>query len=184
MNLAAAAFVAVLFPCGLPAGGSFAEGMHVAPGPPVAVVTLRGDPADLRAKLMPPAQDAQHAPRGATLLVFWGSWCMPCIHEVPEIKEIGRFYGKRGLRVVSVALSLHEDTLEKVARAAGDHGIDYEILFDRDDAARQAFGIKSVPTSLLIDASGVVRWRGNTLPSDINERIKAALGPGEASGPK
>jgi thiol-disulfide isomerase/thioredoxin len=175
LNLAAAALVAVLLPCGQPAGGSFAQGEHVAPGPPVAVLTLRGDPADLRARISP-------EPRGATLLVFWGSWCMPCIHEVPEIKEVGRFYGKRGLRVVSVALSLHEDTLEKVAQAASAHGIDYEILFDKDDAARQAFGIKSVPTSLLIDASGVVRWRGNTLPSDINERIKAALGPGEASG--
>ena len=156
------------------AAPKIAEGEKVVPGSPIPVVTLDGAPADLRASLA----------GGPTLLIFWATWCQPCIHEVPEVRELYHFYAKRGLRVVGVALSWNGDTREKVKQALGDNGIDYPVLFDDEDKARVAFDLRAIPASILVDASGVVRFKGTILPSDINTRIKDALGPGEESGPK
>jgi len=152
---------------------SIVEGKPLPAGPPIPVVTLKGETKDLRADL---------ASGGAKLVVFWASWCQPCIHEIPEIRELGHFYGKKGLRVVGVALSWNGDTLEKVSQAVETQGIDYPVLFDNADKARTAFDLRAIPASLLIDGQGTVRWRGEVLPSDINARIKEALGPGEERG--
>jgi len=152
-----------------------AVGEPIDAAPAIPVLDIKGEPADLRTLLQPP---------GATLLIFWATWCQPCIHEVPEIRELSRFYASRGLRVMSVALSWNGDTLEKVVEARQTHGIDYPVYFDAHDKARPAFDLRALPASVLIDSTGVVRWKGNLLPSDINARIKEALGPGEERGSK
>ena len=172
---AAFAVLSVLAPAGAPEASGMAVGASIDAMPSIPVVNIKGEPADLRAIAHPP---------GATLVIFWATWCEPCIHEIPEIRELNRFYSGRGLRVVSVALSWNGDTLERVAGARQTHGIDYPVYFDAEDKARPAFDLRALPASVLIDSKGVIRWKGNLLPSDINARIKEALGPGEESGSK
>ena len=175
VSLAASTTASLTLPVAMTAAttASIVEGKPLPAGPPIPVVTLKGETRDLRADL-----DSG----GAKLVVFWASWCQPCIHEIPEIRELGHFYGKKGLRVVGVALSWNGDTLEKVSQAVETQGIDYPVLFDNADKARIAFELRAIPASLLIDGQGTVRWRGEVLPSDINARIKEALGPGEERG--
>ncbi|HZI95180.1 MAG TPA: TlpA disulfide reductase family protein [Patescibacteria group bacterium] len=173
----------LLFAGGTGAATTGAVGDDVKAGAPLPVISATGDTVDLRAELAP-APPAGKTRRGATLLVFWATWCKPCMHEVPEIREVGRFYAPQGLRIVSVATTWKDDSLEKILGAAKDNGIDYEVLYDMKDSAREAFEVRSLPTTILIDGRGVVTWRGNVLPADINERVRAALGPIEDSGAK
>jgi len=158
-------------------------GDDIKAGDPLPVMSAKGDTVNLREELAPSPTSARTRP-GATLLIFWATWCKPCMHEVPEIREVGRFYANQGLRVVSVATTWKDDSLEKILDAAKDNGIDYKVLFDMKDSAREAFGVKSLPTTILIDGKGVVTWRGDVLPADINERVRAALGPNEDRGAK
>src|SRR3989338_8688620 len=37
-----------------------------------------------------------------TLLVFWATWCRPCIMEIPTLMELHEKYRGRGFRVVAV----------------------------------------------------------------------------------
>lgn len=144
------------------------------------VSDLEGNTTDLRARVLP-GDGSTHK---ATLLVFWGTWCQPCIHEVPVLNELQRFYGKDGLQVIGIGMSWGGDTLDKVAAAAEQHGMSYPVLFDKDGRARAAFGVTALPTSALIDARGTVRWMGLALPRDIAGRIREALGTGEERGSK
>src|SRR5262249_54035631 len=81
---------ALLISCAPAAAGGVEEGDKLPAGWTVPVVDLKGQEVDLRAAL---------GKQGATLLVFWGTWCQPCLHEVPEIREVARFYAPKGLRV-------------------------------------------------------------------------------------
>ena len=33
------------------------------------------------------------------LLDFWASWCMPCLKEIPKMKEVYKKYNEKGLLV-------------------------------------------------------------------------------------
>ncbi|HKY31938.1 MAG TPA: TlpA disulfide reductase family protein [Candidatus Polarisedimenticolia bacterium] len=145
------------------------------PRGPVEVMALDGSLADL-VSLAAPAGEG--GPR-AVLLVFWGTWCQPCIREIPVLKELVRHHGPAGLKVIGVGLELQGDTLERLSAAVSRHGIDYPVYFDHQGKAREAFGVTALPAAALVDGDGRVRWSGPALPRDINLRIQSALRPGE-----
>jgi len=43
------------------------------------------------------------------VLNFWGSWCPPCVHEIPMFMALQDEYGEQGLQFVGVALDRLED---------------------------------------------------------------------------
>ena len=149
------------------------------PDLPLPVKDLAGHTVDLAARL----RAAEPTPRAA-LVVFWGTWCSPCLREIPVLNELHRFYGPRGLEVMGVGLEQEGETMTRVAEAVTRHRIGYEVFFDAGGGAARAFGVTALPAAALIDGTGVVRWMGPSLPSDINDRIQAALRPGEDSAGK
>lgn len=38
------------------------------------------------------------------MLVFWASWCSPCRREIPELKELYKLYGPKGLAITSISI--------------------------------------------------------------------------------
>ena len=153
------------------------QGVPIPEDPPLAVADLDGGVVDFRQRVLVPAGQV-----GATLVVFWGTWCEPCIHEIPVINGLEEFYGPRGLRVIGLGLDIAGDTLDRIAAASVKHQIKYPILFDKDGSVRKAFGINILPAVTLIDGDGVVQWVEKGLPRDINKRIQTALKPRENRG--
>ena len=150
------------------------KGVPIPANPPMVVVDLDGGAVDFRQRVLAPVGE-----KGATLVVFWGSWCEPCIHEIPVINELEKFYGPKGLKVIGLGLDIGGETLDTIAGARVKHQINYPVLFDKDGAVRKAFGISILPAVTLIDGDGVVQWVNKGLPRDINQKIKAALTPRE-----
>lgn len=160
---------------------ALAEGLVIPDDWRVQVTDLKGAAVDLRDEIL-----SAGAPElgGATLLVFWATWCQPCIHEVPVLNELHKFYAKSGLKLLGVGMSHGGDSLKSISEAASLHGMTYPVLFDGEDKARKAFGVLALPAAALVDRRGVVRWSGPSLPRDINARIKSALTPQKDSGSK
>ncbi len=170
MRRAAAALAAVLALPPAAAGTIEGQAAPLAAGGPV--IDLLGNEVDLRALAVPSA-----TPGGATLLVFWASWCQPCIKEIPVLNELHRYWGPRGLRVIGLGVGHGGGTIEGIKEAAARHGTTYPVLFDRGGSVEKAFGISALPYAALIDGEGVLRWRGNHLPADINRRIRGLIAP-------
>jgi thiol-disulfide isomerase/thioredoxin len=94
--------------------------------------------------------------RGKVLLVdFWASWCVPCKTSFPALDAIYREYQPKGLEVLAVNL----DEQRRSADAfLAEHPHRVTVLFDPKGVAPEAFGVKGMPTSFLIDKAGTIRF--------------------------
>ena len=122
--------------------------------------------ADARAEAPPPPPDvavtgASGAEgrlsdyRGELLVVnFWATWCPPCKREMPDLDDLAAALEGRGARVLTVSTDIRR---ELAVAYLADEGFDnLPPLHDADGKLTQAFGLRGMPTTYLIDAEGGV----------------------------
>jgi thiol-disulfide isomerase/thioredoxin len=104
------------------------------------------------------------------LIDFFAQWCAPCARAVPHLNELAERYGDRGLHVLgatSDAPDVAEAWLERF-------GAEYAHAYDPTLAVQIELGFNPLPFAILIDATGLVVWRGN--PTELEEAtLDAAL---------
>ncbi len=117
-----------------------------------------------------------------TLLVFWATWCPPCRREIPQLVKVREKYGRKGLKIVAVAINYREtrNLVDKFRRA---YKLPYTILWDKGNKISSAYAIKGVPTSILIDGEGVIRFRGYRLDASFYELLNKMTGVKPAASP-
>ena len=96
---------------------------------------------------------------GSTVVLnFWASWCPPCRAEIPELS---RYYDTLEGQAVFLSINQTASDLSAVAlgRFATEHKIDYPILLDTRNEVFLRYGIRGIPTTIIIDALGRVRAR-------------------------
>lgn len=91
------------------------------------------------------------------LLDVWATWCEPCRDTLPVYEKLGAKYYQQGLRVY--AISVDED-VAYVRRFLQENGLRLPVLLDAEaNVSEKLFRIEVVPTSMLIDRQGRVRFR-------------------------
>ena len=91
------------------------------------------------------------------LLNFWGTWCAPCLQEIPGLIRLSHQFKTKGLEVVGIALdSGHPHDIRAFMT---EHGMDYSILMGDMALVKKQFHVMGFPTSLLIDRQGKIRQR-------------------------
>lgn len=114
------------------------------PAPDVTLVTTSGTTirtADLRGKVV--------------LLDFWASWCIPCRRSFPEIDALNRDLHARGLEVIAVNVDEQQKNADAFLAA---HPHTMTVALDARGAAAQAFELKAMPSTIVLDRSGQVRF--------------------------
>lgn len=104
------------------------------------------------------------------LVNFFATWCSYCAQEIPELNNIYKKYGEKGLIVVSVNLQERE---EKIVRFAEKKKIRYKILLDINAEVAKKFKVYSIPTNILVDSRGIIVFRRHNLPD--GKEIKKIL---------
>ncbi len=93
--------------------------------------------------------------KGQVVVVdFWATWCHPCIAQIPHLNDLHNKYASKGLRIV--ALSNEEPGL--VRDFVKSEKLVYPVGLDPDDRIRAAYIVPGMPTTLVIDKTGVVRY--------------------------
>ena len=91
------------------------------------------------------------------VLNFWASWCAPCRKEVPALELTWQLYRDKHVVVIGVSI---DDKKSAAEDFLGSFPVSYPILHDREGkVAAEKWGVKSVPTLILIDAGGEIRER-------------------------
>ncbi len=69
--------------------------------------------------------------RGRLVVVnFWATWCPPCVEEMPELDELQREFGARGLQIVGIGI----DSATNIARFAAKTPMQYPLLVGAGDS--------------------------------------------------
>jgi len=90
------------------------------------------------------------------VLSFWSSRCSVCAAQLADLRQLQRTYGSAGL--VTLAVSIDDDMAHARDYAAA-HGGDLTMLLDQARAVGRSYDVGHVPTILLIDRSGRLRYR-------------------------
>ncbi|MVT09289.1 TlpA family protein disulfide reductase [Chitinophaga tropicalis] len=105
------------------------------------------------------------------LLVFWGTWCPPCIDEIPIIREIRQRYSKEQLEIISVAV---ESPLEKVQQIIKEQQIDW-INIVNDKKINLLYQINAYPEVFLIENKGNIIYKYSDYPDPNLGNLKKIL---------
>jgi thiol-disulfide isomerase/thioredoxin len=139
----------------------------------------QGQPSYTR--LREPAPQVENVPAGATLVVFWATWCPPCVEELPALRALARDPPAR-ITVVTFGEDEDEGPVRELFGGSPPRELGYR--HDVDRRAATAFGVDVLPAAFLVaDGALVARFAG---PRDWNSRgmrrLLAKLA-GEASSP-
>ncbi len=104
------------------------------------------------------------------VLDFWASWCRDCREAAPFMAGMARQFGPLGVQFVGVSM----DTDKTAWRNAVEHyGLSYthvgELKEWKESAAAAAYGVKWLPSMVLIDPEGKVAL--STVLTDKLERM-------------
>jgi peroxiredoxin len=116
--------------------------------PNVTLPTLEGENVSL------------HNLRGKiVMLAFWASWCPRCMDELIYLQGIS----KTSPDIVVIGINQESQNIskahkERIRRSLKESKIDFTILVDENLDAWRTFCINALPTSIILDKKGVVRF--------------------------
>jgi thiol-disulfide isomerase/thioredoxin len=107
---------------------------------------------------------------GKPLVVnFWGSWCVPCIKEMPEFESV---HQELGDKVTFIGVNV-QDSVADAQAMADKTGVTYTLVRDPRNELLGWIGGVSMPTTAFVDASGNVR---NVISKQLStDELKAEI---------
>ena len=98
--------------------------------------------------------------QGQVLLVNnWATWCPPCKAEMPSLQKFYEVHSGEGFMIVAINAG---DDRAPVEQFVNEYGLTFTVWLDPTGAALNAFRNANLPSSYVVDRTGVVRyaWTG------------------------
>lgn len=103
------------------------------------------------------------------ILDFWGTWCAPCVADIPHLNELSAHYRGKAVQFIAVG---HENS-RKVAWFLKKHPMDAWIALDTDLSVYKDYSAFGIPHAVVVDQNGVVAAVLN--PKDLTEPVIDAV---------
>ncbi|MDR3403930.1 MAG: TlpA disulfide reductase family protein [Chthoniobacter sp.] len=109
---------------------------------------------------------------------LWATWCPPCVRELPALAALARRLRPEGVRVLAAASD--RGGAAAVAMFFARHHIEgLEIWLDPNGAAERAWGVRGIPTTLVLDragrerarAAGPVNWAAEGVVAEVRRLV-------------
>lgn len=84
---------------------------------------------------------------------FWGTWCEPCVREMPAIQRQYDKWKDKGLVVLALNLDESKVTVQSFARQ---YNMTFPVLFDKELRMRDRYAVRSYPTTFFVDSAGKI----------------------------
>ena len=114
------------------------------------------------------------------LLDFWASWCAPCVKALPSVRRLHKDHASDPFVIIGISGDREERAWHEFV---GKNGMVWPQYLDRDHRVQSVFGVRAIPTYVLIDQEGIERLRvtgagfheARALGDEIEKQIKIAV---------
>lgn len=102
------------------------------------------------------------------VLFFWTTWCPYCRDELRKLNTLYPQLTGEGWEVLAIDTGEAADKVENMVRS---YNLGYRVLLDKDTSTAGAYAIFGVPTYIIVDKKGYIRFQNNIFPQDYKELI-------------
>lgn len=101
------------------------------------------------------------------LLDFWATWCGPCIESFPALTALYQDFQKDGFEILGITRyygSVEGGWVDNAAeydflqRFRQTNKLPYDFLIAASDSNHHAYGVSAIPTMIIIDRQGIIRY--------------------------
>jgi thiol-disulfide isomerase/thioredoxin len=152
--------------------GQFSPAAAPLPAPEAAFTDIGGNPAafaDFRGK--------------PVIVNLWATWCEPCLREMPSLE---RLQEKLAGKLTVAAVSQDRGGEKAVRPFLAKLGLDkVKVYLDPKSEVGKAFGVRGLPTSIVLDAvgreigrvEGAAEWDSATMLAELEPLVAATAAP-------
>ncbi len=163
-SIMASCVIAATAFAGAPSAGAQDIGITVGKRAPSAIVkTLDGRSVDL----------GSYVGRTPMLIEFWATWCPQCHELEPTLAAAQKKYGSK-VKFLAVAVSIRQSPAKLKAYQAK-HKLPYDILFDVDAKASDAYEVPATSYVVVVNRKGDVVYTGLGGSQNLEAAIRKAL---------
>jgi thiol-disulfide isomerase/thioredoxin len=105
-------------------------------------------------------------------LDFWASWCGPCRQSFPWMNSMHKKYSSQGLVIVAVNL---DQSASDATRFLEKTPADFLVAFDEKGLSPISYGVRGMPTSLVIDRNGKVIAKHMGFNNEQREKLEQMI---------
>ncbi|GGP38224.1 thiol:disulfide interchange protein [Shewanella algicola] len=111
--------------------------------------------------------------RGEIILInFWASWCGPCRKEMPVLQKLQDKYQDLGVQVWGVNV---EQQNQAGKDFLADLDLSFSIFFDQTNSLSKTYQVEAMPTTVIIDRNGKVRFVFQGYQDGYEKKYAAAI---------
>jgi len=90
--------------------------------------------------------------KGKVVIVnFWATWCPPCRAEMPSMQRAWEQLREEGIMMLAIDVGEDEDAIFEFTAS---YPVEFPILLDTESSVSEAWDVKGLPTTFVIDQWG------------------------------
>jgi len=105
-------------------------------------------------------------------LDFWASWCGPCRQSFPWMNAMQEKYKGQDFQVIGVNLDTQPEDAEKFLSKLP---AKFTVAYDSKGISARSYGVKGMPTSLLIGKDGKVIYQHIGFNNESREKLEQVI---------
>ncbi len=86
------------------------------------------------------------------VLEFWATWCAPCVAEIPHLNQLSEEFREKQVQFISIT----DEDEDVIAPFLKRQEMKSWIGLDTDRSAFEAYGVRGIPRTFLIDQKGII----------------------------